>query len=140
MNGGWAAWSSWSACSSSVARGLSQRQRSCTNPAPSALGRSCIGDSTNSRPCPGNLRSTVITLFIVHEPLHKKTINLNTIRRNQRHVADQRLCFCSIDGMMLRLCYVPGVTRRLRKPTSWLASNKLCLKFLFRSDLTSNYM
>ena len=27
------------------------------------------------------------------------------------------------------LCYVPGVTRRLRKPTSWLASNKLCLKF-----------
>ena len=24
---------------------------------------------------------------------------------------------------------VPGVTRRLRKPTSWLASNKLCLKF-----------
>ena len=26
-------------------------------------------------------------------------------------------------------CYVPGVTRRLRKPTSWLASNKLCLKF-----------
>ena len=26
-------------------------------------------------------------------------------------------------------CYVPGVTRRLRKPISWLASNKLCLKF-----------
>ena len=30
---------------------------------------------------------------------------------------------------IVHYCYVPGVTRRLRKPTSWLASNKLCLKF-----------
>ena len=34
--------------------------------------------------------------------------------------------FLSLSKIM---CYVPGVTRGLRKPTSWLASNKLCLKF-----------
>ena len=32
-------------------------------------------------------------------------------------------------NLYVNCCYVPGVTRRLRKPTSWLASNKLCLKF-----------
>ena len=35
----------------------------------------------------------------------------------------RKSCSCNL------YCYVPGVTRRLRKPTSWLASNKLCLKF-----------
>ena len=43
--------------------------------------------------------------------------------------ADQRLCFRYSNSTIPLLCYVPGVTRRLRKPTSWLASNKLCLKF-----------
>ena len=60
VNGGWSVWSSWSACNTSVARDLSQRQRSCTNPAPSALGHNCAGDSTDKRLCPGNLRSIVI--------------------------------------------------------------------------------
>ena len=54
VNGGWSTWTSWSMCSSSVARGISQRQRTCSNPTPSALGRDCNGDSTDKRPCPGN--------------------------------------------------------------------------------------
>ena len=45
----------------------------------------------------------------------------------------QSLSDVAIDNLVSRTlymyCYVPGVTRRLRKPTSWLASNKLCLKF-----------
>ena len=54
---------------------------------------------------------------VVHQPAPGKPYNEPTI---------------TVNGQKLKVvdkCYVPGVTRRLRKPTSWLASNKLCLKF-----------
>ena len=82
-----------------------------------------------------------------------KSLNLKIALRDSRH-SDPRVQLTAITSQWLpvskavlcmyaslrklvhaiyrgffHLCYVPGVTRRLRKPTSWLASNKLCLKF-----------
>ena len=42
MNGGYGLWSSWSRCSKPCGLGgVKKRQRNCTNPAPSAGGKSC---------------------------------------------------------------------------------------------------
>lgn len=47
IDGGWSCWSSWSPC----VRGKKTRTRACNNPYPSAGGKSCIGETTESRQC-----------------------------------------------------------------------------------------
>ena len=51
----------------------------------------------------------------------------STLAAKENHV----MVRLNLSNYTVPYCYVPGVhvTRRLRKPTSWLASNKLCLKF-----------
>ncbi|XP_060563781.1 coadhesin-like [Ruditapes philippinarum] len=50
-DGGWTNWNSWTKCSASCGGGFESRKRTCTNPAPSALGRYCQGDSTQISSC-----------------------------------------------------------------------------------------
>ncbi|NWX99119.1 HMCN1 protein, partial [Nothoprocta ornata] len=57
VDGKWAAWSSWSACTVSCAGGSRQRTRLCSEPAPQFGGHECEGndlqvDFCNSDPCP----------------------------------------------------------------------------------------
>ncbi|XP_014802303.1 PREDICTED: hemicentin-1 [Calidris pugnax] len=57
VDGKWAAWSSWSACTVSCGGGSRQRTRHCSDPAPQSGGRKCEGndiqiDFCNSDPCP----------------------------------------------------------------------------------------
>uniref|UniRef100_A0A8C6YM76 Hemicentin 1 n=1 Tax=Nothoprocta perdicaria TaxID=30464 RepID=A0A8C6YM76_NOTPE len=57
VDGRWAAWSSWSACTVSCAGGSRQRTRLCSDPAPQFGGHECEGndlqvDFCNSDPCP----------------------------------------------------------------------------------------
>lgn len=47
VDGGWSCWSSWSPC----VQGKRSRSRECNNPPPSAGGKSCIGETTESRQC-----------------------------------------------------------------------------------------
>ncbi|XP_060586448.1 uncharacterized protein LOC132742139, partial [Ruditapes philippinarum] len=42
--GGWTDWGQWSTCSVTCGDGLKSRSRTCTNPAPSPLGKYCDGD------------------------------------------------------------------------------------------------
>ena len=58
VDGGWAAWKSWSTCSATCGGGLHDRSRACNNPPPQHGGTECQGDnkeirSCNERPCPG---------------------------------------------------------------------------------------
>lgn len=55
INGGFSAWTEWSTCSQTCPGdkagyflGVQTRSRSCTNPAPSATGSPCVGDSLQS--------------------------------------------------------------------------------------------
>lgn len=56
-NGGWTQYGSWSSCSAvctgkvETISGQSTRSKSCTNPAPSLYGASCVGDNTETQPC-----------------------------------------------------------------------------------------
>uniref|UniRef100_A0A8B9QGY8 Uncharacterized protein n=1 Tax=Apteryx owenii TaxID=8824 RepID=A0A8B9QGY8_APTOW len=57
MDGKWAAWTSWSACTVSCGGGSRQRTRHCSDPAPQFGGHKCEGndiqiDFCNSDPCP----------------------------------------------------------------------------------------
>ncbi|XP_042661906.1 hemicentin-1 isoform X1 [Tyto alba] len=57
VDGKWATWSSWSACTVSCGGGSRQRTRHCSDPAPQFGGRKCEGndiqiDFCNSDPCP----------------------------------------------------------------------------------------
>ncbi|NXJ63832.1 HMCN1 protein, partial [Rostratula benghalensis] len=57
VDGKWATWSSWSACTVSCGGGSRQRTRHCSDPAPQSGGRKCEGndiqiDFCNSDPCP----------------------------------------------------------------------------------------
>ncbi|XP_058536025.1 complement component C7 [Ochotona princeps] len=47
IDGGWSCWSPWGSC----VQGKKTRTRVCDNPAPSAGGKSCIGETTESRQC-----------------------------------------------------------------------------------------
>ncbi|KAL4216737.1 hypothetical protein ACF0H5_024460 [Mactra antiquata] len=51
VDGHWSTWSTWSKCSVTCGRGTRSRIRSCTNPAPSYGGHSCVGSSRNTATC-----------------------------------------------------------------------------------------
>ncbi|KAF7660943.1 hypothetical protein LDENG_00271390 [Lucifuga dentata] len=57
VNGGWAAWSDWSACSRTCGAGVQNAQRDCDNPVPKYKGKYCLGERRrykicNTTPCP----------------------------------------------------------------------------------------
>uniref|UniRef100_A0A6Q2XHC9 ADAM metallopeptidase with thrombospondin type 1 motif 7 n=1 Tax=Esox lucius TaxID=8010 RepID=A0A6Q2XHC9_ESOLU len=57
VNGGWAAWSEWSACSRTCGGGVQNAHRDCVNPVPKYGGKYCTGERRrykicNSSPCP----------------------------------------------------------------------------------------
>ncbi|XP_036400161.1 A disintegrin and metalloproteinase with thrombospondin motifs 7-like [Megalops cyprinoides] len=59
VNGGWAAWSVWSACSRTCGAGVQNAQRDCSDPVPAHGGRYCLGERRryricNATPCPPN--------------------------------------------------------------------------------------
>ncbi|XP_061184993.1 uncharacterized protein LOC133193009 [Saccostrea echinata] len=51
IDGNWASWGSYGACSLTCGGGVQSRSRTCTNPAPQYQGKSCSGSSTSSRSC-----------------------------------------------------------------------------------------
>ncbi|KAL4222757.1 hypothetical protein ACF0H5_018798 [Mactra antiquata] len=51
VHGGWTAWSPWGTCSVTCDIGMQRRDRSCSNPYPSADGIFCPGDSRDDRVC-----------------------------------------------------------------------------------------
>lgn len=51
VDGQWANWGAWTACSTTCGDGVSVRNRSCSNPAPAHGGLNCLGNSTEQRPC-----------------------------------------------------------------------------------------
>ncbi|XP_068757679.1 coadhesin-like [Montipora capricornis] len=51
VDGSWSNWGFWSACSATCGPGQRQRQRTCTNPAPSNGGTNCTGPSTETGNC-----------------------------------------------------------------------------------------
>eukprot|EP00117_Sycon_ciliatum_P042917 scpid14367/ scgid31153/ A disintegrin and metalloproteinase with thrombospondin motifs 16 len=51
INGGWADWSDWSACSLTCGGGLMYRRRECINPEPSNGGLPCDGLHADVKPC-----------------------------------------------------------------------------------------
>merc|ERR1711892_456206 len=52
VDGIWSIWGNWATCDSST--GTKKRTRVCNNPPPSNGGTSCIGEVTESEPCPVN--------------------------------------------------------------------------------------
>ncbi|KAK2853750.1 hypothetical protein Q5P01_006411 [Channa striata] len=60
IDGGWAAWSEWSACSRTCGAGVRSAQRDCDNPVPRYRGKYCLGERRrykicNTSPCPHEL-------------------------------------------------------------------------------------
>uniref|UniRef100_A0AAQ5XSA8 ADAM metallopeptidase with thrombospondin type 1 motif 7 n=1 Tax=Amphiprion ocellaris TaxID=80972 RepID=A0AAQ5XSA8_AMPOC len=60
VDGGWAAWSEWSACSRTCGAGVQSAERDCDNPVPKYRGKYCLGDRRrykicNMAPCPKDL-------------------------------------------------------------------------------------
>ncbi|KAK3092507.1 hypothetical protein FSP39_003791 [Pinctada imbricata] len=51
IDGGWADWGSYSACSVTCGGGTQSRSRTCTNPTPQHNGKECSGKDTVSQPC-----------------------------------------------------------------------------------------
>ena len=51
VDGGWSDWGSYGSCTVTCGNGTSTRSRTCTNPAPSAGGRTCQGTNTDSQTC-----------------------------------------------------------------------------------------
>ncbi|XP_071495714.1 uncharacterized protein [Diadema antillarum] len=54
VDGGWAEWSSWTLCSVTCGKGLTERYRLCANPSPRHGGKDCEGDPTETRACKDN--------------------------------------------------------------------------------------
>ncbi|KAK3738880.1 hypothetical protein QZH41_014662 [Actinostola sp. cb2023] len=51
VDGGWSAYSAWSACSKACGGGTQRRTRTCTKPAPAHGGKNCIGSANEDRAC-----------------------------------------------------------------------------------------
>ncbi|KAI3377426.1 hypothetical protein L3Q82_008615 [Scortum barcoo] len=60
VNGGWASWSDWSACSRTCGAGVQNAHRDCDNPVPKNKGKYCLGERRrykicNTTPCPPDM-------------------------------------------------------------------------------------
>uniref|UniRef100_A0A3Q1FVA1 ADAM metallopeptidase with thrombospondin type 1 motif 7 n=1 Tax=Acanthochromis polyacanthus TaxID=80966 RepID=A0A3Q1FVA1_9TELE len=60
VDGGWASWSEWSACSRTCGAGVQSAERDCDNPVPKYRGKYCLGERRrykicNTAPCPEDL-------------------------------------------------------------------------------------
>ncbi|XP_068597872.1 A disintegrin and metalloproteinase with thrombospondin motifs 7 [Brachionichthys hirsutus] len=60
VDGGWASWSEWSACSRTCGAGAQSAHRECDNPVPKYRGKYCLGERRryqvcSSTPCPSEL-------------------------------------------------------------------------------------
>ena len=51
VDGNWASWGSYGACTVTCGGGSQSRTRSCSNPAPSYGGASCSGSSSSKQSC-----------------------------------------------------------------------------------------
>ncbi|XP_076879550.1 A disintegrin and metalloproteinase with thrombospondin motifs 7 [Brachyhypopomus gauderio] len=51
VDGGWAAWSEWSACSRTCDAGVQNAQRDCVSPAPRSGGKYCLGERRRYKIC-----------------------------------------------------------------------------------------
>uniref|UniRef100_A0A4W6F750 ADAM metallopeptidase with thrombospondin type 1 motif 7 n=1 Tax=Lates calcarifer TaxID=8187 RepID=A0A4W6F750_LATCA len=51
INGGWASWSEWSACSRTCGAGVQGAQRDCDNPVPKYRGKYCLGERRRYKIC-----------------------------------------------------------------------------------------
>lgn len=51
FDGNWSNWNDWSDCSVTCDRGVQNRSRTSTSPPPAFGGRSCPGESDETRPC-----------------------------------------------------------------------------------------
>ena len=62
-DGSWAAWGSWTTCTTTCDPGTTHRSRTCTDPAPYGLGADCPNSDTEASscevtPCPGKSHAT----------------------------------------------------------------------------------
>ena len=53
VDGGWAVWTNWDACSVTCGYGTQRRSRTCTNPSPEYGGLDCSGTSQETMKCFG---------------------------------------------------------------------------------------
>ncbi|KAL3870898.1 hypothetical protein ACJMK2_038929 [Sinanodonta woodiana] len=51
VNGGWAAWGSWTSCTTTCGKGISHRARTCSNPTQANGGDYCVGDELQYSEC-----------------------------------------------------------------------------------------
>ncbi|XP_065656123.1 coadhesin-like isoform X1 [Hydra vulgaris] len=51
VDGGFSEWSTYSACLATCGDGIEQRVRTCTNPVPSAGGKDCVGERSQTKKC-----------------------------------------------------------------------------------------
>ncbi|TMS13657.1 A disintegrin and metalloproteinase with thrombospondin motifs 7 [Larimichthys crocea] len=76
VNGGWAPWSEWSACSRTCGAGVQSAHRDCDNPVPKYRGKYCLGErrriqdlqhhTVSSVTCPPSETSSVVTSTRCH--------------------------------------------------------------------------
>lgn len=75
-DGGWSDWESWQSCSVSCGVGFTARERTCSNPRPSLLGRSCDGSAYQVAPCNQGNCPAVQVAFTAYGALKGNSSNL----------------------------------------------------------------
>jgi len=88
INGGWTAWSPWSACSVRCGGGVQTRSRSCTNPTPSDGGTKCSGPSTEFQSCNTKSCCDYLTWRVIEKP----PIGINRYQIHIDAVSMQQIC------------------------------------------------
>uniref|UniRef100_A0A671V7U1 ADAM metallopeptidase with thrombospondin type 1 motif 7 n=1 Tax=Sparus aurata TaxID=8175 RepID=A0A671V7U1_SPAAU len=119
VNGGWASWSDWSACSRTCGSGVQSAHRDCDNPIPKHRGRYCLGERRrykichtaaclhelptfrdlqcshfNTMPYKGKLYKTPV-MFMSHSPceLHCRPVNEHFSEKMRDAVTDGTPCY-----------------------------------------------